>query len=111
MKWLGMTGYLFKTRLCEGSSLGTEATRRSADGSSKGSGFGFGAFSDAGLGFLANAGQYLNWNGTPCRVWMTANSVLENTRLSDFLAAENACDTKVCKAIGRSRHFILTVAF
>ena len=61
MKWFGITGNLFSTSACVGLEGGNCATRRSGDGSAKGSGFGgLGAVSGfpAGLvGFFASAGQ------------------------------------------------------
>jgi hypothetical protein len=109
-------------------------TSKPAGGFSKGSGFRFVVSSPDsegdGFGFLANAGQYRNWNciavtrsqqsdicdsveilaltGTPCRVWTIANSVLEKTRLCDCFAATNALDTRVCRGTGKSRVFIFT---
>lgn len=63
----------------------------------------------------ASEAQGVRWRGlvltgTPWRVWIIASSVLENTRLSDCLAAVNALATNVCSGPGRSSVFI-TVKF
>jgi len=58
-----MIGYLLRTRICEGLCFGTLPMRSSGVGLSKGSNFFDESFGGPSfLGFLASAGQNLNWN-------------------------------------------------